>query len=275
MSHGYLPWQVLSVEPGAGFPWDANKVPAFNAGLEIKHTKDLSSSHIPSQSLEEHRDALNAFASIVVPADPGVTGDKAAGDLAVSDGKGKEPIDTFADQMIRIIRLPDHPDLFGNPGDPTVHDALSVIVELDLRAVALGEDDFKSASTLNQTTVVTDLLTLPGSPTDAELVLFAQTQLLVATVKLGYWLNYPEHRVTDEPTGLGFGSGNPVFSDAANQISNPNIVGTGTAWDYVGWWNPERKGVEDLRFSAILDLNDADFVTLRDEDLARTLINRS
>jgi hypothetical protein len=103
--------------------------------------------------------------------------------------------------------------------------------------------------------------------------------LMVIIVKVAYWTNFPEHRVRTGP--LGFGSGRVIFSDRRNQISNPNIPGTGTAWDYLGWHYPLRKGVEDEVTLAFLEADVAHNAAESEEaladllakDAARTLIN--
>jgi hypothetical protein len=102
---------------------------------------------------------------------------------------------------------------------------------------------------------------------------------MVIIVKIAYGTNFPEHRVRSGD--LGFGSGHVIFSDPANQISNPNVPGTGTAWDYLGWHYPLRKGVEDELTLAFLEAEVPQHAAASEEaladllakDAARTLIN--
>lgn len=113
-------------------------------------------------------------------------------------------------------------------------------------------------------------MTLGPDATEEEQLLFFQTQLMVFVVKFAYWTKFPAHRLRSTP--LGFGSGEPIFSDPENWISNPNARGTGIAHDYIGWHNPLWKGVENLHHRAFLELDEDAFISLRDQDLARVLI---
>ena len=91
---------------------------------------------------------------------------------------------------------------------------------------------------------------VPITVNDPEL-LRSLARLMVIIVKVAYWTNFPEHRVRSGD--MGFGSGRVIFSDPPNRISNPNTPGTGTAWDYLGWHYPLRKGVEDKLGLAFLE----------------------
>jgi hypothetical protein len=203
---------------------------------------------------------MDAFASIIVPADPDVPGDKAAGELGADrPGGGREG--RFFEQMLRFIRLGFIADIGLIVSED---DARAVFEELDRQARGQRAATFARLTTAQQQVIVEDLL--DGTLGTA---LQAQGRLMVFTVKLAYWLNFPEHRVRRGP--LGFGEGEVVFSDRRNLISNPNVPGTGTAWDYVGWHYPQRAGVEAKNALAFLEANLPEHAAASEEALAELL----
>ncbi|WP_437947638.1 hypothetical protein WME98_44000 [Sorangium sp. So ce296] len=110
---------------------------------------------------------------------------------------------------------------------------------------------------------------------DAALALQARGRLMVIIVKIAYWTNFPEHRV--RAGALGFGSGELVFSDPENLITNPNDIDTMTAFDYLGWHYPLRIGVErdyEVAFlqAGVDEDSDATLISLLQRDQDRTLI---
>jgi hypothetical protein len=249
--------------------WDQELMPAFLTGLASRSHVAISA----AGALSSFGASMNAFASIIVPADPDVPGDRAAG-----DGGGG----TFFRQMIRLIQRGTVPEL---GAVITEDDARAVFAELDAQAgAAFGRNNFAQLALTEQEQLVGALLAgtltpITVSGPNAANVLQSQARLMVIIVKTVYWTNFPEHRVRSGD--MGFGSGNVIFSDPQNQISNPNTPGTGTAWDYVGWHYPLRKGVEDKLGLAFLEADvphhaaqsEAALADLLARDAARTLIN--
>lgn len=246
--------------------WDEAQMPAFLRGLESRSRVKRGA----KGALASFGQSMNDFARIIVPADPGVPGDRGAGEGA------------FFQQMIRLIQNGTVPEL---GAEVTEDDARTVFAELDAHAsVAFGRRKFAQLPRDAQERLVDSLLagTLPPitvSGPGASTVLQSLGRLMVVVVKTAYWTNFPEHRVRSGP--LGFGSGKVIFSDPQNQISNPNTPGTGTAWDYLGWHFPIRKGVEDKLTLAFLEADvphraaesEAALADLLARDAARTLIN--
>jgi hypothetical protein len=249
--------------------WASEQMPSFLMGLAGQ--SGVSSS--ASGALGQFGQSMNAFARIIVPADPDVPGDGAAGQ------QGSGP---FFQQMIRLIQNGTVPEL---GAEITEEDARMVFAELDAHADAdFGQNKFFQLDEQEQQQLVDALLggtlqPLTVTGPNAAMVLQSLGRLMVIIVKVAYWTNFPEHRVRSGP--LGFGSGQVIFSDPPNQISNPNIPGTGTAWDYLGWHYPLRKGVEDSITLAFLEADVPFHATESEEaladllakDAARTLIN--
>lgn len=249
--------------------WNPEQMPSFLRGMASRGNVTSS----VRKAVESFGPSMNAFASIIVPADPDVPGDQAAGEL----GGG-----SFFKQMIRLIRLGTVPEL---GAVITEDDARHVFGELDEHARSdFGGSRFDRLTPEQQQQLVDALLEgtlepLTVTGPDAALVLQSQGRLMVILVKVAYGTNYPEHRVRSGP--LGFGEGRVIFSDPANQISNPNVRGTGTAWDYLGWHFPLRIGVEEQVALAFLEAevpqlaaaSEAALADLLAKDAARTLID--
>ena len=246
--------------------WEQEQMPGFLKGLEGRRR----GSNPDGGNLAQFGQSMNDFARIIVPADPEVPGDRAAGDDV-----------NFFRQMIRLIENGTVPELGAEISED---DARAVFEELDAQAQALGRPKFSLLTQQQQQQLVDALLAgtltpITVSGPNAAVVLRSQGRLMVIVVKITYWTNFPEHRVRSGP--LGFGSGQVHFSDPQNQISNPNTPGTGTAWDYLGWHYPVRKGVEDKLALAFLEADvphnaaasEAALADLQARDLARTLIN--
>ena len=245
--------------------WEPDKLPALMEGLErLAAARERGPDLKPGKNrkaLESYGDSMDAFASIIVPADPDVPGDKAAGELGLDHHGHGSHEGRFFEQMLRFIRLGFVADIGLAVSED---DAEAVFEELDRQARRPGIARFEQLTTAQQQEIVEDLL-------DGTLGTALQTQgrLMVFTVKLAYWLNFPEHRVRKGP--LGFGEGEVVFSDHKNKISNPNEPGTGTAWDYVGWHYPQRAGVEAKNALAFLDANVPENAAASEEALAELL----
>ncbi|MDC3960526.1 gluconate 2-dehydrogenase subunit 3 family protein [Polyangium jinanense] len=259
--------------------WSPGHLPAFIRGLKLK--EDGAVTFKPSKgTLTSIGPSMNAFASIIIPADPDVPGDKPAGALAPASG---QPTKSFHEHMILIIQTRNVPAIGVRV---TTDDALAVIAELDAHADKdFNRATFAQLTNAQQQGLVNALLggtltalTVKGKPQDASLVLQSLGRLLVVIVKIAYWTNYPEHRVRDTP--LGWGPGPLLFSDPANLITSPNDINTVTGFDYLGWHFPLRKGVEDKYGLAFIEAdvpaNAADsedaLAELLAKDLARTLI---
>jgi hypothetical protein len=246
--------------------WEPAQMPAFLKGLQSRSQVKSSA----SGSLAQFGRSMDAFAEIVVPPDPEVPGDRGAG------GEG------FSQQVIRLIQNGTVPEL---GAEITEDDARAVFAELDAHASAgFGRHSFAQLPRDPQERLVDHLLAgtlapITVSGPGASAVLQSLGRLMLVVVKTAYWTNFPEHRVRSGP--LGFGSGNVIFSDPRNQISNPNVPGSGTAWDYLGWHYPIRKGVEDKVTLAFLEADvphraadsEAALADLLARDAARTLIN--
>jgi hypothetical protein len=247
--------------------WDPDKVPALMEGLArlaTRRRRGWEGRHTDGTPLESFGQTMNAFADIIVPADPDVPGDKAASELG---GGGRGP---FFRQMLRFIRLGFISDLGLEVSED---DARAVFEELDRQARLPHAPEWDASQTANsfarlttpqQQIIVEDLL-------DGTLGIELQSQgrLMVFVVKLAYWLNFPEHRV--RKSELGWGEGEVVFSDPERLISNPNVPGTGTAWDYIGWHYPQRAGVEASNALAFLEANVAENAAASEEALAELL----
>jgi hypothetical protein len=258
--------------------WEPDNVPAFTEGLRLRAAARARRRRSPSAAqpapLESLGETMNAFASVIIPADPDVPGDKAAGELGEAGGRGP-----FFRQMLRFIRLGFVVDL---GVDTDEDDARAAFGELDRQArlphapewdQSQTAESFARLTAAQQQTIVDDLL----DGTLGEL-LRTQGRLMMAIVKLAYWCNFPEHRV--RKSELGLGSGEVIFSDPEHLISNPNVPGTGTAWDYIGWHYPQRWGVERKNALAFLEANvpehaaesEAALAELLEKDAARTLL---
>src|SRR5687768_8569057 len=78
--------------------WDGAQMPSFLKGLEARSRVGRRE----NRPLEHFGQTMDAFARIIVPADPNVPGDRAAGD------RRTQP---FFKQMIRLIQAGTVPDL--------------------------------------------------------------------------------------------------------------------------------------------------------------------
>lgn len=250
--------------------WEPEQMPAFLAGLASRHRVTRGAPTGGGGGIAAFGASINAFARIIVPPDPDVPGDHGAGE------------GSFHSQVIRLIEGGTVSDL---GAEITLDDAHTVFAELNAHAQAdFGRHTFAQLTGQQQQQLVDALLAatlvpLTVSGPDAAIVLQSLGRLILIIVKIAHWTNFPEHRVRSGP--LGFGSGHVIFSDPRNQISNPNTPGTGTAWDYLGWHYPIRKGVEDKLALAFLEADvahhaaqsEAALADLLARDAARTLIN--
>lgn len=258
--------------------WEPDKVPALTKGLKLRAAtqarREREGKGLEGTPLESFGESMNAFASLIVPADPDVPGDKAAGELGEAGGRGP-----FYAQMLRLMRLHFVVDLGINLHED---DARDVFEALDAQArlphapdwdASQAAQSFAQLTTAQQQVIVDDLL--DGTLGEE---LRTRGRLVMFVVKVAYWLNFPEHRVRKSP--LGFGSGEVIFSDREHLISNPNVPGTGTAWDYIAWHYPQRAGVEARNALAFLEADvpenaeasEAALAELIAKDAARTLI---
>lgn len=229
--------------------------------------------------LDGYINTINAFSSILIPADPAAAAvfgvaDVDAGTLHRTVGSFTEK---FGHQVARWYLLGGPQPTPGTLGGQHVLrvaglqdvDELEGTIffgELDAQAVTLGATDFANLFYTNQAAaeaLVAAFASSTVTPIDPRVggsagafYLFYVASILVGMV---YATNYPEHVLR---TGvMGTGDGDPVFSDPANLISSPNLLppafgGTATivsAWDYRGWFLPVRKPVEDLQYDALLD----------------------
>lgn len=243
-----------------------------------------------------------------------VIGDLAAGALTRQIGTPPCHTETFASQVIRWIRAeqgarvywnytPAVPEGLIDPGfelDVTEDDALILFDELDAQGafyLGAGNRFFNlpigptfPATLNNQQDVVDKLLagtlTIRGTSglTSAQMQTLARIPLVMTAIRAAYYLNYPMHVVwgaTNLGVGpSGTGTGEPVFSDAPNEISNPNdrSVAFG-AFNYRKWPYPIRNGLDTRIKTAMLEVSvapvaaNAEFVALTGEWLAKTLIN--
>jgi hypothetical protein len=226
-----------------------------------------------------------------------VTGDKAAGDL-VEEFNGVQL--TFAQYVIEwldyinINKNSPPVDTMVSGVTPTRHDALSLFYELNYQAasgtvVATNAPTYAELSVADQTAILTaiDSLLLPPATMPGGTAPMLQTlfRLILSIVNTAYGLNFPEHRVSlDSPIGVGapLGAGvsppgRPKFSDAANEISSPNVAGTGTWFDFSGTYFPIKKPVEDRIVLGLLEAvaqpaaSEAELATLLADDASRTL----
>jgi hypothetical protein len=242
-------------------------VTEFYAGYDARAAGKPHSSHVTAP-LEAYRDTINAWASIIIPADPLVPGDKAAGDLVGfrPDG-GTEVEERISEQIIRWVRVGFVADIGVNI---TEHDAQSTFHFIDGKAIELHGVKFHEATVAQQQAIVTQILA--DGYGDASLKF--EAQLTTRVTHLSYWLNWPEHRVRRNPLGMGTPGhhhveeadvthlegeeyltvgGAILFTQPEYQISSPNVPGTGTSFDYTSWYYPLKKSVEDLITLAILE----------------------
>lgn len=239
-------------------------------------------------------------------------GDFAAGSLSRVIGT---KVETFAAQVIRWIRAAQVsrtywnysdavPDGLIDPGfelDVTEDDALILFDELDAQGayylgagktfadLPIGPVYPFSAGT--QQAVVDSLLTntpaftVRGTSglTATQIRTLAQVPLVMTAIKAAYWLNYPNHQVWGKNNlGIGpsgSGTGEPVFSDAPNEISNPNDRSVVTAFTYRAWPYPIRNGLDTRIKTAMLEVNvapgaaNAEFAALTTAWVNKTLIS--
>lgn len=293
--HKYLSSPFIDVEVMQGLKTVPQKVTEFFAGLDARAEKKPESSHVTAP-LSAYKDTINAWASIIIPADPLVPGDKAAGELAGWRWEGGiKHWDTFADQLIRWVEVGFVADIGINI---TEHDAVSTFHFIDAKSVELHGVKFHEATVAQQTAIVTQLLADGYGDT----VQRFEAQLTVRSTHLTYWTNFPEHRVRNNPLGMGTPGHHPVehaekheldgmdyktvggaviLTQPEWQISSPNVPGTGTAFDYARWYYPLKKSVEDLITLAFLEAeaqpaaSEAALAQLISEHNAGTLADRS
>jgi hypothetical protein len=259
--------------------WAPDQLPAFMRGLRARDSGTVTV--LPDKvNLSTVGASMNAFASIIIPADPDVPGDKAAGDLVVITKGGGKQSTTFSQHMSLLIERGSIPSLGVRV---TEQDALTVMGELDEHArTDFGKNTFARLTQAQQKGLVDALLAATIVPLtvvgpDAAVVLQSLGRLMVVIVKVAYWTNFPEHRV--RRTAFGFGEGDVLFSDPQNLISSPNDPNTVTGFDYLGWHFPIRKGVEDKLTLVFLEANvpqnaaasEAAFEVRVAQDRARTL----
>lgn len=330
MPANYLTSNMYREYCSPGYTFDhPSQLPAFREGMKrVTAWVQQHGSHLDhSVELESFLPSMTAFANIVNPADPGVPGDKASGDLYMeltdpNNTKKKVRI-TFAQYVIGWFDylnaelhqagapiMAGHSDTAGRaptrrgvlgPADtkvdgvtPTRHDALSLFAELDWQAangtvVAANQPTYAELDTADQTALLTAIdalsfapATMPGA--DA-LMLQTIFRLVLSIFNTAYNLNFPEHVVSkDSPIGFGPATapgqsppGRAALSDEANEISSPNVDGTGTFYDYTGTYFPIKKAVEDRLVLAILEAeaqpvaSEAELALVLADDAARTL----
>lgn len=268
---------------------------AFGAVVGLRRTN-------PSVALVDNCADVTVFQAVI--------GDLAAGSLTRSS-PACHP-ETFAAQVIRWVRAaavsrvywnysPAVPEGLIDPGfecDVTEDDALILFDELDAQGVFYGAANFAAlpvpitfpATPGTQQAVVDALLAgtmvIRGTSglTSAQMQTLARVPLVMTAIKAAYYLNYPMHIVWGKnnlgvgPSGTG--TGEPVFSDAPNEISNPNdrSVPYG-AFNYRKWPYPIREGLDVRIKKAMLEVYvdapgaNAEFAALTAEWLNKTLIN--
>src|SRR5688572_4013529 len=154
--------------------WDRSQMPAFLRGL-------ASRGRVASRAagtLQSFGQSMDAFARIIVPADPEVPGDRAAG----QGGGGP-----FFQQMIRLIQKGTVPELGAEVNE---NDARAVFAELDAHAVAdFGRHSFAQLTEPQQRQLVDALLAATLTPLtvsgpNAATVLQSLGRLMVIVVKI-------------------------------------------------------------------------------------------
>lgn len=194
------------------------------------------------------REIMEAFADRVIPPDPGVPDDKGGKALGLADAV----IEHLQKDLFIVSGLP-KPDRERADGFYLLLDELSE-EQFGRRFVEMTSAEQDQLLTQLKTRVDQDPLDVLG-------LLFLEQCVLV---KLAYYANYPESRVRDA-------AGIPVFVDPANQIAGPNLPGTGTAWDYLGYPGPIKKPTEDLLLRAYVDEDPAALAELLRLDRARQI----
>lgn len=198
--------------------------------------------------LEIMRGTMEAFADRIVPPDPLVPGDKGGRALGLADAV----LEHFQKDVFIFNGLPE-PDPSRAAGFYLLLNELSE-EQYGREFVELTPAEQDRLLGQLQARVEQDLMDVLG-------LLFLEQLLLV---KLAYYANYPESRVRDA-------AGNPIFSDPADQIANPNLPATGTAWDYLGYPGPIKKPTEDLLFRAYVDEDQAALTQLLQLDRNRLI----
>src|SRR5688572_10159621 len=108
--------------------WSPGHLPAFLRGLKLKEAGAVTFK--PSKGTPASiGPSMNAFASIIMPADPDVPGDQPAGSLTPTGGG--QPTTSFHQHMLLLIQTRDVPALGVRV---TIDDAIAVIAELDAHA---------------------------------------------------------------------------------------------------------------------------------------------
>lgn len=223
---------------------------------------------MPTRTFESYLPTLNAFSSVCVPADPAATAvfgvpDVAAGSLARTLAGGAT--DPFGMQVIRLYRQGSAMHAFNVK--VSNQDGVTLCNELDLQAQNLyGATDFAAlyaSDPADANSIVSSMIsgnTVPFDPLSGGKAGIRYLAVLGNfLVQLAYYTNFPEH--TLRASLLRLGSGEPVFTDAANQIAAPNnrppgFGGTATfvsAHDYTAYPFPLRKAVEDQYADAFLE----------------------
>lgn len=199
--------------------------------------------------LQIMRETMEAFADRVVPPDPLAPGDKG--------GKALGLVEAVFEHFQRDLFI------FNGLPEADVNRAASFYLLLNELSQERFAREFVELTPAEQDRLLEVEFQgrLERDVRDVLGLLFLEQLLLM---KLAYYANYPESRVRD-------GAGNPVFSDAAGQISNPNIPGTGTAWDYLGYPGPIKKPTEDLLFRAYVDEDQAALTQLHRLDRDRQI----
>jgi hypothetical protein len=228
-------------------------------------------------SLDAFERTANAAASVLWPADPAVPGDLGAGDL-VDETNGE----TFAVQWFRWLRYRDsgtpNPD-FSLIADS--QDAIDVFTELDAQALnRFGAATYADASAGEQLTIMTEALeatlaTIYTLPLSA----FTFSQLLADVGDTGagvYWgQNWPYQTVRRNLMAMGTDkqpfaevNNSVVFSDPANQISNPRDPSKASGFNYQNWFYPLVLSVENQIDSAFVEANNPALAAQSEVDLA-------
>lgn len=225
-------------------------------------------------SFETFIPSINAFGSLVYPSDPlvattfpGVT-DLAAGDCARTTID--ERTDPFGAEVIRFYNLPN--DFQDYVYGATPEQGIDFFTELDLQAQALGFATFALlyASDTSETGPAFLLLqgiigftVTPIGNVGGPAGLFFLYSKAWTMCTYVYWMNFAEHRVRNGLQGVCVGQ--PIYSDPANEVANPNVraIGQGgsavtmQAWGYRGYPYPARQTLNDAQETALLEWQSA------------------
>jgi len=212
--------------------------------------------------LSTWRLTLGALASQILPADPGVVTDVAAGALTYT-WAGATTSESFADAVIRFVST-----YSGFPQfTPSVEVTAVVLAELDAQANAVvpGAAFWQLSDPQQQTIMAAVYGTAAFAYFDPTIVPITQPQLnayqfqalarqLTTGINTVYWgINWSMHTMSENLIGVGAvpaGTARSVrvYSDPPNQIMQPNVVAApiSAAWTYRRWAFPVRYGVEVL-----------------------------